>query len=122
MVQKGKFSAGTAELVMALKKVDFLFVFVLFFVGYCCNRSQLTVKCFYGFGTSGLVGSVGWGEILLPNVGETDNTNLQVVAWATQEDLFFSGGLLWWHGDSMGLWSEGEGGGEREKTVLSAFV
>jgi hypothetical protein len=35
----------------------------------------------------------------IPDVGETDDTNLQVVGGTTQKDLLFSGGLLWWHDD-----------------------
>ena len=33
----------------------------------------------------------------LADVGETDDTTLQVVARTTQEDLFFDGSLFWWH-------------------------
>jgi len=39
----------------------------------------------------------------IPDVGETNNSNLQVVGGTTQKDLLFGGGLLWWHGDQA-MW------------------
>ena len=39
----------------------------------------------------------------IPNIGQTNNSNLQVVGGTTQEDLFFSDGLLWWHDDLLSV-------------------